>query len=80
MKCPVCNVDLLMGERLAVQIDYCPQCRGTWLEKGRLEQLLRKYPGSNVNNQNKNDMKNDRRRDDNDGEGGVGGFLSGIFG
>ena len=40
MKCPVCNVDLLMGERLSVSIDYCPQCRGIWLEKGKLDQLL----------------------------------------
>jgi len=79
MKCPVCNVDLLMGERLTVQIDYCPQCRGTWLEKGKLEQLLDKSPGSNASNQSNNDRKNDRRRDDNEGEGGVGGFLRGIF-
>lgn len=40
MKCPVCNVDLLMGERLSVSIDYCPKCRGIWLEKGKLDQLL----------------------------------------
>ncbi|HWQ68103.1 MAG TPA: zf-TFIIB domain-containing protein [Methanospirillum sp.] len=40
MKCPVCNVDLLMGERLSISIDYCPQCRGIWLEKGKLDQLL----------------------------------------
>ena len=40
MKCPVCNVDLLMGERLSISIDYCPQCRGIWLEKGKLDLLL----------------------------------------
>ncbi|PKL60566.1 MAG: hypothetical protein CVV33_02020 [Methanomicrobiales archaeon HGW-Methanomicrobiales-4] len=40
MKCPTCNVDLLMGERLTVSIDYCPQCRGIWLEKGKLDLLL----------------------------------------
>lgn len=40
MKCPVCNIDLLMGERLTVSIDYCPQCRGIWLEKGKLDFLL----------------------------------------
>lgn len=40
MKCPVCNVDLLMGERLTVSIDYCPQCRGIWLEKGKLDQII----------------------------------------
>lgn len=40
MKCPVWNVDLLMGGRLTVSIDYCPECRGIWLEKGKLDQLL----------------------------------------
>lgn len=40
MKCPVCNVDLLMGERLTISIDYCPQCRGIWLEKGKLDQVI----------------------------------------
>jgi Zn-finger nucleic acid-binding protein len=79
MKCPECNVDLLMGERLTVQIDYCPKCRGTWLEKGKLEQLLGSSTGSNADNQTKNDRKNDRRREDNDDERGVGGFLRGIF-
>lgn len=50
MKCPVCNVDLLMGERLSVSIDYCPQCRGIWLEKGKLDQLIN---GAGVSNQPK---------------------------
>jgi Zn-finger nucleic acid-binding protein len=75
MKCPVCNVDLLMGERLTVQIDYCPKCRGTWLEKGKLEQLLETSPEVAANKE----RKNDRRRDDDEGEGGIGGFLRGIF-
>lgn len=29
-----------MGERLTVSIDYCPQCRGIWLEKGKLDQIV----------------------------------------
>ncbi len=40
MKCPICNVDLLMGERLTVEIDYCPQCRGIWLEHGKLDKII----------------------------------------
>ncbi|MFZ4621259.1 MAG: zf-TFIIB domain-containing protein [Bacteroidota bacterium] len=41
MKCPVCNtVDLLMTERQAVEIDYCPQCRGIWLDRGELEKII----------------------------------------
>ena len=35
MKCPTCTtVDLLMTERLNSEIDYCPQCRGVWLDQG----------------------------------------------
>ncbi|MCP1292021.1 zf-TFIIB domain-containing protein [Chromobacterium sp. S0633] len=40
MNCPSCQVTLLMGERLSVAIDYCPQCRGVWLAPGQLERLL----------------------------------------
>jgi uncharacterized protein len=40
MNCPVCNVQLLMAERQGTQIDYCPQCRGIWLEKGKLDRII----------------------------------------
>ncbi|WP_026309453.1 zf-TFIIB domain-containing protein [Niabella aurantiaca] len=40
MKCPNCNETLLMTERHRVEIDYCPGCRGVWLDKGELDKLL----------------------------------------
>lgn len=41
MKCPVCNtVDLLMSERNGIEIDYCPQCRGVWLDRGELDKII----------------------------------------
>ncbi|MGH7202592.1 MAG: zf-TFIIB domain-containing protein [Planctomycetaceae bacterium] len=40
MKCPVCNVDLQMTDRQGVEIDYCPQCRGVWLDRGELDKIL----------------------------------------
>lgn len=40
MKCPVCNVELLMTEKQGVEIDYCPTCRGIWLDRGELEKLI----------------------------------------
>ena len=40
MNCPTCNVQLLMTERQGTQIDYCPQCRGIWLEKGKLDRII----------------------------------------
>ncbi len=41
MKCPVCKtVDLMMTERQGVEIDYCPTCRGVWLDRGELEKII----------------------------------------
>ena len=41
MKCPACtSVDLLMGERQGVEIDYCPTCRGVWLDRGELDKII----------------------------------------
>lgn len=40
MKCPSCNTELLMTERQSVEIDYCPSCRGIWLDRGELDKLL----------------------------------------
>lgn len=40
MHCPVCNVALVMSERQGVEIDYCPQCRGVWLDRGELDKII----------------------------------------
>ncbi|GLU35773.1 zf-TFIIB domain-containing protein [Trinickia caryophylli] len=41
MKCPVCKTsDLLMAERRSIEIDYCPTCRGIWLDRGELDKLI----------------------------------------
>lgn len=40
MKCPVCNIDLVMSERSGVEIDYCPDCRGVWLDRGELDKII----------------------------------------
>ena len=43
MKCPVCNtVDLVMSERQNIEIDYCPNCRGIWLDRGELDKIIEK--------------------------------------
>ena len=43
MKCPVCKgVTLLMSEKKGVEIDYCPECRGIWLDRGELEKIIEK--------------------------------------
>ncbi|RYV51857.1 zf-TFIIB domain-containing protein [Pengzhenrongella frigida] len=41
MLCPVdTDVELVMSERQGVEIDYCPKCRGVWLDRGELDKIL----------------------------------------
>lgn len=40
MKCPVDDAVLVMSERSGVEIDYCPTCRGVWLDRGELDKIL----------------------------------------
>ncbi|MCS6872808.1 MAG: zf-TFIIB domain-containing protein [Anaerolineae bacterium] len=41
MQCPVClTVELRIAERLGVEIDYCPKCRGVWLDRGELDKII----------------------------------------
>jgi uncharacterized protein len=43
MKCPVCpSSELLMTVREGIEIDYCPTCRGVWLDRGELDQIIRR--------------------------------------
>lgn len=47
MKCPVCtNVHLVMSDRQGVEIDYCPTCRGVWLDRGELDKIIEKSASS----------------------------------
>ncbi len=38
--CPACQTDLVMAERQGVEIDYCPKCRGVWLDRGELDKIV----------------------------------------
>jgi Zn-finger nucleic acid-binding protein len=41
MKCPTCTgIDLKIAERQGVEIDYCPECRGVWLDRGELDKII----------------------------------------
>lgn len=41
MKCPVCaGTDLVISERQGIEIDYCPKCRGVWLDRGELDKII----------------------------------------
>ena len=43
MLCPSCSgVQLVMSERQGIEIDYCPECRGVWLDRGELDKIIEK--------------------------------------
>ena len=40
MKCPIDGSDLVMTDRQGIEIDYCPKCRGVWLDRGELDKII----------------------------------------
>jgi Zn-finger nucleic acid-binding protein len=40
MKCPTDDIELVIAERQGIEIDYCPKCRGVWLDRGELDKLI----------------------------------------
>jgi Zn-finger nucleic acid-binding protein len=46
--CPVCRVDLVMSERQNVETDYCPRCRGVWLDRGELDKIIERSAAPSV--------------------------------
>jgi len=70
MKCPNCKeVNLVMADRNGIEIDYCPECRGVWLDRGELDKIIERsapqqaerYPKDNYQGKNYNDRDNDYR-------------------
>ena len=92
MKCPNCEETLVMTERKGIEIDYCPKCRGVWLDKGELDKIIEK---SFVDQSNQQQHEKSRRYDDSRNDDDYsdrykrdqsnkpykkrGGFLSDIF-
>lgn len=85
MKCPVCKeVDLVMADRQGVEIDYCPTCRGIWLDRGELEKLIERSSiieasgrgGYAQSPQYQNLDEHDHHDDDYHGRGSFGGKHS----
>lgn len=63
MKCPACNTELRMTERQSVEIDYCPACRGIWLDRGELDKLLERSRMEQRYQIDDDDSDDDHRRD-----------------
>ena len=69
MKCPADNETLVMTERHGVEIDYCPKCRGVWLDRGELDKIIeRAAPAPNVAPVQQVPSHDSRRDYDNSGQ------------
>ena len=65
MKCPVCDVPLSISSREGVEIDFCPQCRGVWLDRGELDKVIeRASVGGGSGDRDRDDRRYDDRRDE----------------
>jgi uncharacterized protein len=54
LPCPSCKIDLVMSDRQGIEIDYCPKCRGVWLDRGELDKLIeRNTENTRVSSQEK---------------------------
>lgn len=45
MKCPIDDTQLVMSDRQGIEIDYCPKCRGIWLDRGELDKIIERSAG-----------------------------------
>lgn len=59
MKCPNDNTTLVMTDRNGVEIDYCPECRGVWLDRGELDKIIERSAGQAPANNNQS-FRNDK--------------------
>jgi len=88
--CPTCKVDLVMSERQGIEIDYCLQCRGVWLDRGELDKIIERSAGDDIaspSSGGRAGMFNDRGHGDQGGKHGYErgqqgrrkGFLRDLF-
>lgn len=86
MLCPIDGSTLLLSERQGIEIDYCPQCRGVWLDRGELDKLIdRSDDDDDRDRRREPDRRDIDRRDDRERSPSQyrpkkkKGFLSDIF-
>lgn len=81
MDCPVCkNIKLAISDKNGIEIDYCPECRGIWLDRGELDKIIERSKSAGLSSSRQFDDK----YDDNDYKYGYkkkkrGGFLEDLF-
>ena len=76
MKCPSCEEVLVMTERQGVEIDYCPKCRGVWLDKGELDKIIEKSTAAETSQNLKQQNEKRKQQDDDDDHEDDGGIFN----
>ena len=80
MQCPIDGPTLQMTERAGVEIDYCPQCRGVWLDRGELDKIIeRTAPESRGSEDRSRPVGDDLRHSGGYRKKKRGGFLEELF-
>ncbi len=74
MLCPVCHTGLSMSDRSGVEIDFCPSCRGVWLDRGELDKIIERSTAPAAR-----DMDNRRGSDQRKEGGGLMGMASSLL-
>lgn len=76
MKCPNCEEMLVMTERQGIEIDYCPKCRGVWLDKGELDKIIERSVTSTSSQELRDNESKRKHQYDDDEDNDVGGFFN----
>lgn len=82
MNCPVCkDIKLAISDKNGIEIDYCPECRGIWLDRGELDKIIERSSHINIS---QNPARNNREYNDDYQKHGYkkkkkGGFLEDLF-
>ena len=77
MNCPIDGTPLSLADRQGIEIDYCPQCRGVWLDRGELDKIIERSLGDT----GRGDVSSDSRYygGGHHGKGRRKGFLGDLF-
>jgi len=79
MKCPIDETQLVMTERAGVEIDYCPKCRGVWLDRGELDKIIERSAAPQAPEPRVWEAEHDRDHGGRPRKKKRGGFLEEIF-
>lgn len=63
MKCPIDGETLVIADRSGVEIDYCPKCRGVWLDRGELDKIIERAEAPRAAAPQSGAREGDRQRD-----------------